>query len=114
MRRAILVFALALAPAAQVQANPVVQQLARTGLTQEDINVMVQAGSTLYVGRRASVGDDTIWSNPTTGAHGMIEVTSVQGACVGVDYRFRANDRKRLQTVASRRCLSEGRWVLTP
>ena len=114
MRRTLLILALALAPAVQAQANAVVQQLARTGLTQEDINVMVQAGSTLYVGGRAQVGDDTIWSNPATGAHGMIEVTSVQGNCVGVDYRFRANDRKALQTVASRRCLSDGRWVLTP
>ena len=114
MRRALLILALALAPAAQALANPVVQQLARTGLTQDDINIMVQEGSTLYASRRASVGDDAIWSNPATGAHGLIEVTAVQGNCVTVDYRFRANDRKRLQTVASRRCLSEGRWVLTP
>lgn len=116
MRRTLLILALALtlAPVAQAQANPVVKQLARTGLTQEDINIMVQTGGTLYANRRAAVGDDTIWSNPATGAHGMVEVTSVQGNCVGVDYRFRASDRKPLQTVASRRCLSDGRWVLTP
>jgi len=90
------------------------RQLARTGLVQEDINIMVEAGSELYASRNAVVGNDTIWSNPSTGAYGLVEITSVEGDCVGLVYKFRTTRRNTTQTVQLRRCLIDGRWILSP
>jgi hypothetical protein len=102
------------ASAANAQVNSVLRQLSRTGLVQEDINIMVRAGGELYRSGNAVPGTDTIWSNPATGAHGLVEVTSVEGDCVRLVYKFRARNKPAIQSVSSRRCLREGRWVLAP
>ena len=102
------------AGAAHAQVNSVLRQLSRTGLVQEDINIMVRTGSDLYRSGNAVVGTDTIWSNPATGAHGLVEVSSVEGDCVGLVYKFRARGRPAIQAVSSRRCLRNDRWVMAP
>lgn len=90
-----------------------VKQLARTGMIQQDVDIMVAAGSELYARGGATVGDDTIWLNPETDAHGMAEITEVDGNCVRIAYRFRTVRRPALQTIEARRCLENGRWVLS-
>ncbi|MEQ9258127.1 MAG: hypothetical protein RIG84_03420 [Roseovarius sp.] len=67
---------LALAPQG-AEASTLLRQLERSGMTQQDLNIMVQTGSTLYAGGGARAGADTIWSNPETGAFGAVEVASV-------------------------------------
>lgn len=86
--------------------------LARTGLVQEDINIMVRTAAPMYASRNAEVGKDVIWSNPKTGAFGMAEILEVDGDCVRLVYRFQTRSRPTTQVVATRRCLSEGRWIL--
>jgi hypothetical protein len=93
-------------------ANSLLRQIESTGLTQEDLNIMVRAGGELYASRAARPGEDTIWSNPATGAYGSVEITSVSGKCVGLNYKFRTRRNSRIQTVQTRRCLNDGRWVL--
>lgn len=117
MRHVLLPLALAAAamlvpPAAE--ANTILRQLARTGLTQEDLTIMMRQGGTLYTDRRATPGSDTIWSNPATGAHGLVEVITVSGDCVTLAYKFRTTRRPAIQTVETRRCLTDSGWVLTP
>lgn len=108
-----LVFSI-VAASAHAQANSVLRQLSRTGLVQEDINIMVQTGGDLYRSGNAVVGSDTVWLNPATGAHGLVEITSVDGNCVGMVYKFRARNKAAIQAVNSRRCLRDNQWVLTP
>ncbi|MDW4498470.1 hypothetical protein R5H30_10800 [Sulfitobacter sp. D35] len=100
--------------APRADANALLRQLSRSGLTQQDVDMMVRAGATLYADGRASAGDDTIWSNPATGSFGLVEVASVSGECVSLTYKFRTARRSAVQSVAGRRCLSGNRWVSTP
>lgn len=94
------------------QAQSFVRMLARTGLVQEDVNIMVRTASTLYAAGNPQVGRDVIWSNPKTGAFGMAEVLEVEGDCVRIAYRFQTRRRPATQTVTTRRCLADGRWIL--
>ncbi|MHA6262779.1 hypothetical protein ACXYMO_06220 [Arenibacterium sp. CAU 1754] len=94
-------------------ATSIVRQLSRTGLTQDDINTMSQAAATLYASGNAVSGADTIWSNPETGAFGMVEVTSVEGDCVGLVYKFQTLKQRGIRSVVLKRCLVDNRWVLT-
>lgn len=104
---------LALAPLG-AEAKTLLRQIERSGMTQQDLNIMVQTGSTLYADGRARPGDETIWSNAETGAFGSIEVTSVSGNCVRLAYKFKTRRHDRVQAVTTRRCLQEGRWILAP
>lgn len=94
------------------QAQSFVKMLGRTGLVQEDVNIMVRTASTLYASGNARVGSDVIWSNPKTGAFGMAEVLDVTGDCVRLAYRFQTRRQSATQSVTIRRCLNDGRWML--
>lgn len=95
-------------------ANSLLRQIDRTGLTQQDLNAMVRAGGTLYADSNARPGDDTIWSNPETGAHGSVEISTVSDDCVGLIYKFSTRRQPRIHTVQTRRCLEDGKWRLAP
>lgn len=99
--------------AGQAGAESIAKTISRSGLTQEDVNIMTRAGASLYTGGTARVGDDAIWSNPGTNSHGMVEVTAVEGSCVTLAHRFRPANRTRTQTFESRRCLADGKWILS-
>ncbi|MDE4146710.1 MAG: hypothetical protein P1U91_01920 [Pseudophaeobacter sp. bin_em_oilr2.035] len=119
MTRLLIAFATAISlvlPAlpASAQGGSIARQLARTGLTQDDINIMTRAGSELYASKKAVVGVDTIWSNPDTSAFGLVEVADVEGNCVTLVYKFQTSKQPSIQSVRLRRCLNDGRWVLTP
>lgn len=90
-----------------------IRQLERTGLTQEDVNIMVDRGAALYRNGGAAPGDDTVWQNTDTGAHGLAEITGVEGNCVRIAYRFITTRRTTLQTIEVRRCLQDGEWLLS-
>lgn len=112
--RFVLAASLAMVCAAtSATAQGFLRQLERTGLTQEDVNIMVDRGSTLYVGGGAQIGDDTVWQNADTGAHGLAEIMEVDGNCVRIAYRFITTRRQDIQTIQIRRCLQDGRWVLS-
>lgn len=96
-----------------VAARSIVDMMRRSGLTQEDVNIMTRSGATLYSGRSAVVGNDAIWSNPATRSHGMVEVTGVDGQCVTLRHSFRARGQQRTQELATRRCLTNGTWQLS-
>lgn len=99
--------------AAPLAAQGLGRQLARSGLTQADVDIMVAEGATLYRNGNATVGADTIWQNPETNAYGMAEITTVDGDCVIIAYRFKTTRQSSLQTVDIRRCLVDGRWLLS-
>ena len=99
--------------ATSVHAQGFLRQLSRTGLTQEDVNIMVAEGSQLYRSGGARVGDDAVWQNPATGAHGLAEIVAVDGNCVGTAYRFKTTRNRSMQTIEIRRCLQNGEWVLS-
>lgn len=110
-------FFVMLAAVCSLAASPLFAQgfttkLARTGLTQDDVNIMVAEGAQLYQNGGATVGSDTVWKNPETGAYGLAEVVEVEANCVRVAYRFRTDRNRTLQTVEIRRCLQDGTWVL--
>jgi hypothetical protein len=96
-----------------VEAQSVLRTLQRTGLVQEDVNIMVRAGSTLYASGNPRVGSDAIWSNPKTQAFGMAEILEVDLECVRIAYRFQTRRQPKTQTVNTRRCLVGDRWVLS-
>lgn len=89
------------------------QILGRTGMTQEDVNIMVRAGATLYASGTPAVGADTIWSNPQTGAYGMAEIVEAEGNCVKIAYRFRTMRQPAVRTVTTGRCLVDRAWKLS-
>lgn len=99
--------------ATSVHAQGFLRQLARTGLTQEDVNIMVAEGAQLYQSGGARVGDDTVWQNPDTGAHGLAEIVETDGDCVRTAYRFKTTRNRAMQTIEIRRCLQNGEWVLS-
>jgi hypothetical protein len=108
---AALVLSMIAAPIAQAQTLGRI--LARTGLVQEDINIMVRTGASLYAAGDAEIGSDAIWSNPETRAFGMVEVIEIDANCVRIAHRFRTQQRPATQTVTSRRCRVDNRWVLS-
>ena len=106
---ALAIFSCAATP---LVAQSIGKQLARTGLTQEDVNIMVETGSELFVSGNATVGDDTVWQNPETDAHGLAEVLEVADNCVRIAYKFRTTKQPDLRVVSIRRCLVDGKWLL--
>lgn len=104
---------IALLPATGADAQSLGRALARTGLVQEDVNIMVQTAATLYASGDAAVGRDVIWTNPKTQAFGMAEITEVQGDCVRVAYRFQTRRKPATETIVTRRCRVGGKWVLS-
>lgn len=111
--RLVAAIAVAACIASPVYAQAFVKQLSRVGMTQADIDIMVAAGAELYNDGTASAGADTIWLNPETDAHGLAEITEVDGSCIRIAYRFRTNKQADLQSVEVRRCLTDGAWVLS-
>lgn len=99
--------------AAPLHAQSIGKQLARTGMTQDDVNIMVDAASELFSSGNATVGADTIWQNPETDAHGLAEVVEVEGNCVRVAYKFRTTKQPNQHVVNIRRCLTDGKWLLS-
>ena len=94
-------------------AQTIAKALSRSGLIQEDVDIMTNAAAELYQSGNAVVGADTIWSNPETNAYGMAEITETAGNCVRIAQSFRTKKRPQTQTLVVRRCLVDGRWILS-
>ena len=99
--------------ATSIEAQGIWRTLARTGLVQEDIDIMVRTGATLYASGEAQVGSDVIWSNPQTQAFGMAEILEVDGDCIRIAYRYQTLRQPKTQSVTNRRCLVDNRWILS-
>lgn len=111
--RLIALFTALACAAAPLAAQGLGRQLARTGLTQADVDIMVAEGASLYRNGNAQVGADTVWQNAETDTHGLAEITQVEGDCITIAYRFKTTRQTSLQTVEIRRCLVDGRWLLS-
>jgi surface antigen len=84
------------------------------GLGNADYALMEEAGATLYRHEPPEVGSKASWKNPETGAHGTVELTSVEGRCVGLRHLFKLSAQAKTDTVSSRRCRNDaGKWVLS-
>jgi len=113
LSRPIAALAVLISTAFPLSAEPLGNLLASTGMTQEDVNIMVQTASELYVSGNATVGADTAWLNPETEAHGLAEILEVEANCVQIAYKFRTSKQPKLQVFKIRRCLTDGKWVLS-
>lgn len=99
--------------AGTASANSIIRDLDRSGLTQDDLNMMMRGASDLYSAGQARVGASTTWSNPATRSQGEVEVTGVAGNCVTLVHRFRPRGAARAQDMRTRRCLTDGVWLLS-
>ena len=105
----------ALITAQIASANTLMRALKNTGLEQEDIDMMTEAGKSLYLKGSPSPGSTTTWSNPTSGASGIVKIVEVTDNCVRLAHSFKTDKRPQSQQYVSRRCVSEdGGWGLTP
>lgn len=89
------------------------EQISRTGMTQEDINIMTQEASKLYVGGGAVAGSETAWSNPATEAYGTAKIAGVDANCVNIGYIFHTKSRPAPRPMNVRRCKQDGKWILS-
>lgn len=88
------------------------EQISRTGMTQDDINIMTQTASEMYVGRSAIAGSETAWSNPATEAYGTAKITGVEANCVNIGYVFHTKSRPEARPMNVRRCKQDGKWIM--
>jgi len=85
------------------------------GLTNEDYAIIRSEAATLYNADPPTVGAETVWSNPETQSHGVIELTDFDGRCAAFKHLFRVGKTKKVYKFVSRRCKSEsGEWLLAP
>ncbi|MEO1776749.1 MAG: hypothetical protein AAFS07_17555 [Pseudomonadota bacterium] len=104
---------LTLAVAAPAQGQGLGGVLEQTGLEKEDRALMTAAAASLYTAEAPAIGDETIWKNQATGAHGTVEITAFDGSCVGLRHLFMARGRTEADRFDSRRCKDEsGDWKL--
>ena len=109
-----MLFALALLLAvAGPAAAQITKILRESGLNQADINIATETSEALYQKPGVRVGQKSEWSNPDTGASGVVEILEVQGACVTFVHYTQAPNRQP-RRLPSKRCKdASGNWVLT-
>lgn len=99
--------------AGSASANAILRELDRSGMVQEDVNIMMRSAATLYSGGRAKVGDEVRWNNPASRADGIVKVGAVDGACVTLAHGFRPKGVGPVRALTTKRCLVDGIWVLS-
>ncbi|MEM8730458.1 MAG: hypothetical protein AAGF79_11120 [Pseudomonadota bacterium] len=97
-----------------VAAN-VADTIKRTGLTQDDINVMSSTAAELYQTGTPQVGRTSAWSNPDTGARGEATLTGFASNCADIRHVVFTQRRPEAQQFVFRNCkTADGNWVLSP
>lgn len=98
-----------------VQARSLADTLRRTGMTQQDIDVMSESAGSLYREGTPKVGQSVDWSNPDTGATGTSTLQSYQGNCATLKHVVVTPRRPEPQEFLFRQCRTAvGGWALTP
>ncbi|MBB97860.1 MAG: hypothetical protein CML68_25080 [Rhodobacteraceae bacterium] len=89
--------------------------LRRTGLSQQDINIMSQAAAPLYRSGTPKVGSSADWSNPDTGASGTATLTAFANRCADIRHVVITTRRPEPQPFVMRNCQNaDGAWTLSP
>ncbi|MEL6267674.1 MAG: hypothetical protein AAFR52_18880 [Pseudomonadota bacterium] len=118
MRLSILPAALALAtlvPATALSQQGLGRLLVNTGLVKSDFAALHAASAELYGSEAPALGDETIWQNTETGAHGTVEIVAMSEDCIELRHLFRAKGAQQSQSYDARRCKGEdGRWLIAP
>ncbi|KIC16915.1 hypothetical protein [Leisingera sp. ANG-Vp] len=104
------VSALALSPAA---ANPLSRILAKSGLTPQDTNIMRQAEQSLLAEAQGGSGKQAKWTNPDSGAHGVVRVGGKEGDCLLLQHQAYLKDSSDPKQVQRKFCPSGGDWLLS-
>lgn len=96
-------------------ATPFSVQLAKSGFTPEDLDLMAATEARLYTPNIQKTGSRLSWSNPGSGASGSVTLESVQGACVELHHLAHKKDRPAPVELRRRKCRADdGRWLLAP
>jgi surface antigen len=118
MRRNVnLIAALLMAIAAPLSAiaTPLSVQLARSGFTPKDLDLMSATAAKLYTPSVKEVGSTLSWSNPDSGARGSVKLAAVQDNCIYLHHFVYAKGRTSPAELRPRMCKStDGRWLLAP
>lgn len=100
---------------ARVEAASMADTLRRTGLTQQDINLLSQTGASLYRDGTPKLGTEKDWSNPDTGNSGKAMLVGLDGNCADVRHVVITQRRPQPQEFTFRNCKgADGNWVMTP
>jgi hypothetical protein len=115
MRRSIAaLMLLGLMTSAGANAQGMLNTVRQLGLTNEDFRIASAEAATLYEAGTVEVGAESVWQNPSTGAHGKVEITSFDGRCVGIEHVFRSGRTRQVHRVQARRCRGDdGVWRLS-
>ena len=113
---AALVLALALGGVAgPLDARTMVETLRRTGLSQQDIDVMSKTAAGLYQTGTPRVGRTESWSNAETGAKGSVKLVAFRNNCAYLQHFIITTRRPTAQEFRFTQCRdAAGNWVLTP
>lgn len=98
---------------AGAQAQSLGRILDRSGLDQEDLDIMEQTAATLYASGSASVNDAASWTNEQTESRGTVKITGVDGDCISLSHSVQTKREPATRTVDTRRCLIGDQWVLS-
>lgn len=108
-----LMFA-AMVPSAHAQAG-LSDTLFRTGLSQDDIDLMAQTADSLYRNGAPRVGRTQSWSNAETGAKGSVKLVAFRGNCAYLQHFILTTRRPKPQEFRFKTCkTADGNWVLSP
>ncbi|MAY48140.1 MAG: hypothetical protein CML65_23215 [Rhodobacteraceae bacterium] len=98
-----------------VAARSMADTLRRTGLTQQDINILSQTAATLYREGTPKVGAEKDWSNPDTGNSGKAMLGGFDGKCADVRHVVITQRRPEPQDFTFRNCkTADGSWIMVP
>lgn len=112
-RLALALAILVLIGSAPLQANTLVKRLADSGLSPEDVEIMMDRALSLYGAGTARVGDRSDWRNDRSGTAGSVEVLAVEGNCVILGHLFTTAKTREAQGLRVRRCkAADGSWQL--
>lgn len=85
------------------------------GLNNDDYEILKNEAEALYTAADPKVGDEGIWSNPVTGAHGSVELIQFDGTCATMAHAIRTPKTRDIHRLNSRRCKADdGRWLIAP
>jgi len=106
---------LAVAGVGGAEARSLADTLRRTGMSQEDINVMSEAAGVLYRQGTPKVGQSVEWTNPDSGTSGTSTLQSFENKCATLRHVVVTTRRPEPQDFLFRQCqTATGTWILTP
>lgn len=101
-------------PVPYVAAKPLSRILRDSGLSPEDFDIMLATARSLYDTPIPQPGKSVSWSNPESGAHGLVKLASVRKNCAYIQHFTYAPGAKAAREIRTPYCRAEdGRWLLS-